>query len=299
MFLRFLLLILLCLPKAYSNSMCFDEDNHNISHNTKNDLGSSSYHCAIVHNLLKSLINEKTVTPQSPALDFGAGYGCVTYELAQFGFNNIIVSEIDEQNIKCLKHHLNKHFFSNKQKISFLIGDIINNGQYASIQDDSLGLVYARNVIHLMNANDIIKLLLISHQKLKKNGVIILEYENDSRDRLSEIINLMSKEIKANTHADMELNIVKQHYEKLTSCSFDDYLTTDVQYRTPGFPCQVHTFMKNTYKPVMYHYIDHRILTMLLVKMNFKILRDTLSNQRETGTIVAQKITDNEPMPAY
>ena len=109
MLIRLLFFSLIFLTTAYSKSSCFDGDNHNISHWTKNDMGKSSYHCAFSSVFLKILLNNNEVNKRDAVLDFGAGYGCVTYELASLGFKNIIASDIEAKNLQCLQQHQNQH----------------------------------------------------------------------------------------------------------------------------------------------------------------------------------------------
>lgn len=295
MFLKVLLFSFsfLFLSTAYPKPNCFDDSDHNVSHWTKNDMGKSSYHCGISGGILQILLKRNEISKNDTVLDFGAGYGCITYELTKLGFKNVVVSDIESKNLKCLLQHQNKHFFKHKPNIRLLKGDILHNGQYESMNNGSIGLVYARNVIHLMEANDIIQLLIISHKKLKNKGIIVIEYENNRQDQLSEMINTMSKEISAVSHTnniqDSELHTVKKYYEE-SGCSFDDYLKVNYQYRSPGFPCQFHGFLKKNNNPVMYHYIDQKRLIALMTKLKFNVFyAKSLNNRSGTIYIFAQK----------
>jgi len=293
-FIRVIFFQFLILSTAYSKSTCFDEIDHNVSHLTKNDMGKSSYHCRVSGGILQILLKENDISKNDTVLDFGAGYGCITYELTKLGFKNIVASDIESKNLQCLLHHQNTHLFTHKPNIRLLEGDILHNGQYESINNASIGLVYARNVIHLMQANDIIKLIKISHQKLKNKGIIVFEYENDKQSQLSEMINTMSKEISTVRHTkniqDSELHTVKKYYEE-SGCSFDDYLKVNYQYRSPGFPCQFHGFLKKNNNPIMYHYIDQKQLMSLLAKLKFKVFyAKSLNNRSGTIYIFAQKV---------
>lgn len=290
---RLLFFLFVFVSTANSQSFCFDESDHDFSHMTKNDMGKSSYHCTSSGNLLQILLDGNLINTRDAVLDFGAGYGCVTYELSNLGFTDITASDIAAENLQCLRQHQNRHLFGHKPDIRLMEGDILHEGQYESMSNDSLGLVYARNVIHLMEANDIIRLLKISHQKLKNEGMIIFEYENNRQDELSWMIDMISRDINENFHAshvkNQELKTVKKYYEE-SGCSFDDYLKVNPAYRSPGFPCQFHSFLKTNKRPFMYQYIDQKRFIELLTKLKFKVLHvATLDNKDGTVFVLAQK----------
>ena len=209
----------------------------------------------------------------------------------------IYVNDLSTNNLACLNQNISLSFPENKTSIHYIEGDISNSSALRTIPKGTLGLVYAKNVIHFFTASQMVDFFTQAHNALEKNGVLYLIVENPhlaQQDRLIDtIFNIAQQNQTKGTSIPLD-DIVIQQYNTFDigtnhiHCSAKDYESTPKSIRTPGFPCLVDTIGNG--EPYGYQLIKPELMAIILEHIGFNVLGSNNQNDlRGTITFIAQK----------
>lgn len=260
------------------------------SHQTKNNMGKSSYFDRSNSSLFFHLINKKALNLKKSVLIVGGGYGAGIYELFNLGAQEIYFNDLDNHNLQCAKKFIDQYLIKHHTKIKYLPGSIADNSILKLIPDKSLGLVYAKNIIPLLSPVELLSFIHNSNNKLEHNGLLLFIFENPILEQQLEIVNKIKNEYKHHKKFNNRITldaVIKDYYRKDNKCSATDYESTPITLRENGFPCIIHNknldFAFNFLMPIQ--------LTGLLEKNGFIVIGSTtIINHEETFIIVAKKV---------
>lgn len=302
---KIMLLFLICssaISKQINSNDCPKADDG--SYLTKNNNGHSTYKGNGVDDSIKNLIQKYRVNLSKPILDVGAGYGSVSYEFTKLGAKNLYINELNAHNLQCLKMNLERSFAMKEHPPHYLLGDITDPNIFNTIPENSLGLIYAQNVIHFFTAQQVINFFMGSARALENEGILFLSFENRflvQQKALMDTINneydSIAKEYEVNMEgASMKLDsIVIERYKNTpitpngNNCSAQDYERTPKRIRMPGFPC----LLESEKNGQLYHYqlLTPEIVAVILENAGFKVLGVNQSGDKNGAMIVlARKV---------
>lgn len=209
-------------------------------------MGKSSYTDHASGMILDTLISNKYIDVNRPILIAGAGYGAGVSELLDLGAHKIYLNDLNRQNLICAKKYIMSSQSEKLDRIEFLPGDINDDDVLSNISNNTLGLVYAKNMIHFFDAAQIDHFFYAANLKLITKGYFIVTFENPfheiHREMALNILNKYNLLHKNNGHIEYD-EIVKKQYSSIAfgrykkHCSFDDFINTSDSISMPGFPC--------------------------------------------------------------
>lgn len=286
-----ILVINLFISTTYSKCPEFN----NTSHLTQNGKGNSAYADKFILGLFNALILENSLNIKKPILIAGGGYGEGTTELLSLGADHIYLNDLDSKNLSCARQYIENKFNVDKHKVQYIIGDITHQNTLKKIKDNTLGFIFAKHLIHFLNADQINHLILEFNRKLEPNGVLVIVFENIIFKEQAAMISDIYKEYNSiNIHQNKNIDdIVIKFYKntffgtKNVTCSIDAYKSTSNEIRMLGFPC----ILENSTGILNLNMILPSFLSRILVKNGFLVLLEDSIGNGGTFIIVAKKNT--------
>lgn len=263
------------------------------SHLTKNGMGYSSYIDPAFGIFLTGLSEHDFMDISKPILIAGAGYGAGVFQLLSSGAKYIYLNDMDNNNLYCAQEFVKSSIPEKLNNIRLLPGDINSKKIISSIPNNSLGLIYAKNLIHFFDSDKINTFFSTADHKLDKNGYFIISFENQFQDEITNMSrNIRNKFInyKNNNSTDYVSmwNIIENEYLSTSfgvneeHCSIEQYKKTSTNIKMDGLPCMIHrgNFHFNLLIPI---YVE-----LLLMKNGFDIV-DNIKINDYTTMIIALK----------
>ena len=213
------------------------------SYMTQNNIGHSTYVDPDMGVFLASLQRSTKLDLNKPMLDIGAGYGAGTYELIKLGAKKVYVSELDQNNLDCMRRSIEKIAQKNNAEIIYLHGDISSESVLKEIPDHKINFIFIKNSIQFLSHHQLISVIKAFSQKTTKDGIVVIIYENPYMKQLDLLINGIF--IQHHKYPNLNLDeIVKSAYQNFAfpgarHCSFDAYQKASKEQRLPGFPCEL------------------------------------------------------------
>lgn len=267
------------------------------SHLTINNQGNSTYKDNDSGEIIKFMVKKFNIDLSKPILDAGAGFGTFSYELVKLGAKEIYINDLSPNNLACLKQNISLSFPENKTKIHYIEGDISNSSTVRTIPRDTLGLIYAKHVIHFFTAPQIFDFFTQAHNALEKNGILFLIIENPYLAQQEKLIDSISNTAQQNQIKGLSIpldEIVQQQYNTFdlntnhAHCSAKNYKSTPKSIRTPGFPCLLESIQNGV--PHSYQLLKPELVAIILEHIGFNVLGSNNQNDlRGTITLIAQK----------
>lgn len=257
------------------------------SHNTKNNMGKSSYTDIYMGAIFSHLYTLKALNLNNPVLIIGAGYGAGVTELLSLGAKKIFLNDLSYENLVCAKQFISQTLPKKKSLVNYLPGNITQSTIFKTIPDNSLSTIYAKNVIHFLDATQLVRLIKNSNKKLKNNGLIILVFENPVLNQQIDMV----KEINSDFQHVRKINqkqtldhMIKAHYKKNRRCSLKAYNATSKSIRKNGFPCIMHG------KNFLFNLLMPDTIEQLLIENGFNMVGiANIGKQHDTFIIMATK----------
>lgn len=191
--------------------------------------------------------NSFKINKNLPALDIGTGLGEFIYNILPMGIEKIYANDLDEQNLTCVKQSLTTTYPKRIDKIVFLTGNFISKDVESKITNNSLGFINAKNIIHYLSFEELLKFTKIANQKLVKDGYLFVVFENkylNDQIKLAEHINKQAEETHVKNLVEWDA-LVKRNYEQHSfgplnlRCSAKTFENTQKENKIAGFPCQI------------------------------------------------------------
>ena len=257
------------------------------SHVTQNNMGKSSYTDFFMGTMFSYLYNKGLLNPHNSVFIIGAGYGAGVSELLALGVDKIYLNDLSNQNLICAKKFINQTIPQKKNLISYLPGNIATSGLLEKMADDSIGLIYAKNVIPFLDAIQLTQLVKNSNKKLKRNGFLIFVFENPYLAQQIDMVKQIDIEFNTRKNNTAMLNkddVVIDIYNDST-CSPEAYKNTPKSIRTSGFPCIVYG------KDFSFNYLMPSVIERILAQNGFQLV-SSVSDMvaHKTFIITAMKI---------
>lgn len=262
------------------------------SYLTLNNRGNSTYTDKDSSEIILNMVKNFNLDLSKPILDVGAGYGTFSHELIKLGAKEIYINDLSTDNLACLKRSISNSFSDKKSNIHYINGDITSSLIYRAIPEGTLGLVYAKDVIHFFTATQIADFFVETHKSLETNGLLYLVFENPYLEQQNKLINTIDS-IQAQNQAKGTLipldDIVIQQYKTFAiggnnaHCSADDYERTPKSIRTAGFPCLLSTISNG--EPYIYQLLKPELIAIMLEYIGFSVIGADQQNDAK-GTIV-------------
>lgn len=253
------------------------------THTTQNGMGKSSYTDFYMNRIFVPLWMKGMLNLNKPILIAGAGYGAGASELLSLGANQLYLNDLDISNLVCAKGFIKKSHSS--AHVEYLPGNISSPELMSKIPDNSLGLVYAKNLIQFQNAIEIVDLIKGSKRKLQSNGQLVIVFENAGLEQQMELIEQIRNDFKMAQKSSGQItldDVTKQHYQAVTACSVKDYEDTPKDIRGVGFPCIYH------FKKMMFNSLTPKTVESLLKTHGFRVI-DSQRPRKDTFIISAIK----------
>lgn len=280
----FIIFLLYVLSISNGQSQCPDMDTK--SHPTQNELGNSSYHDIFMGNFFGNKYLTGKINLNKPILIVGAGYGAGVAELITLGAKFIYLNDLSNENLACAKKFITKTFPLKKNFIQYIPGNISNSDVFKNIPDNSLGIVYAKNIIPFLDARQLFQLIKDSNYKLESNGLLIFVFENPVLDQQIEMVQQINLDFERASKKDKRITLddmVKNYYHKDKRCSDTAYESTPKSLRMNGFPCIMYgnNFIFNLLMP--------STIESLLRKNGFEVVDDIRLPKREDTFVITAK----------
>lgn len=250
-------------------------------------MGKSSYTDLFMGRLLSYLFSKGNFDLSKPVLIIGSGYGAGVSELLALGAKLIYLNDLSNENLSCAKRFINKKIPQKSDRILYLPGDITQQSVLKNIPDDTIGFIYVKNVIQALDANQLLRLIKASHQKLVVNGLLFFVFENPVLDQQIEMVKEINSEFEISKKGGEKISldeVVRKYYMKDKKCSIRAYDNTPRSLRKNGFPCIIYN--KNTFVNLL---IPSQIKTLLKENGFNEIAYRTIPNHEETIILHARK----------
>ncbi len=99
-------------------------------------------------------------------------------ELIRIGAKNIYANDLDKTNLMCMNRYIGSTMNNKLVKVHYLAGDITSSFISKKIPNHAFGLILAKNVIHFMSYDQLIRFIELSNSKLENGGMEIIIFAN-------------------------------------------------------------------------------------------------------------------------